>query len=63
MRRQRPIELPDQPLNAVVVEHIRSVLDTKVQFIARHRLDRERVVVVVAAGDVGDLQPVRTRQQ
>ena len=45
------------------VEHVGVEFDAKAQFVARHGLQCQRVVVVFAAGDLGDGQPVGAEQR
>ena len=53
----------DQRLDAGRVEHVGVVFDAKAQFGARQGLHRQRVVVVFAAGELGDGQLVGARQR
>ena len=63
MRHQHPLQPLDQRFDAGRVEHVGVEFDAKAQFAARHGLDRQRVVVVVAVGELGDGQPVGARQR
>jgi hypothetical protein len=55
-RDQHPLEPLDQRLDGGHVEDIRAELDAEVQLAARAGLDGQRVVVVVAAAELGDGQ-------
>ena len=45
------------------VEHVGVEFDAKAQFVARHGLQCQRVVVGFAAGELGDGQPVGAQQR
>ena len=62
-RHQHPLQPLDQRLDAGRVEHIGVEFDAKAQFVARHGLHRQRVVVVFAAGGLGDGQLMVARQR
>ncbi len=55
-------ESVDEGVDVGPVEHIGVELDAKAQFVSRHRLDGQRIVVVLAVADAGDRQAVATGQ-
>ena len=59
-RHHHPLQPLDQRLDAGRVEHIGVEFDAKTQFAARRGRHRQRVMVVFAAGELGDGQLVGT---
>ncbi|VBA40349.1 hypothetical protein LAUMK13_03011 [Mycobacterium innocens] len=62
-RRQHLLQPLDQRLDAGRIKHLGVVFDTKTQLSPRPGDHRQRIVGGIAAGDIGDGQPVGARQR
>ena len=60
---QHPLQPLDQDFDAGRVEHLGVEFDPQAQFVARHRHHRQRVVVELAATELGDGQLVHAEQR
>ncbi|SHW93573.1 Uncharacterised protein [Mycobacteroides abscessus subsp. abscessus] len=62
-RDEHAFEPLDEPVDVGRVEHVGVVLEAQAEFLARHGLHRQRVVVLLVAAELGDGQvPDATRR-